>query len=341
MSEKADAVVIGGGLYGCKIALALRAAGVKKVVLVERNADILREASRITQGRIHRGYHYPRSLETARAMNEVYTRFLIDHFYAVTPTKQIYAIASRGSRTSVEEFERFCHEVGLSLNVINTGLFAPRKVDCEFEVEETVIDSNMLALTLREQLQVAGVDVQLESPAVIGRVTPDRVSVITGRGATDASYVFDATYANIPNVSHPTTEITIGHCEVVLIPEPKMLKGKAVLVIDGPFWSVAPYPTDECWQVTHVSKMLHEDPECRNSHADEMLAAVDEYIPGLGRPEWHRSVYVDRALLDDPTTDSRPSLWEYSPKSQRIITVLGGKLSGIYDVTDMIRRREW
>jgi len=336
---RTDAIVIGGGLYGCKIALALRAVGVKKVVLIERNSRILRGASGVNQSRIHRGYHYPRSLETSRAMNEVYTRFLIDHFYAVQPSKQVYAIAAQGSKTSPEQFEKFCEKAGLPLTTTHTGLFAPGKVATEYLVEEATLNSDLLAEALFDQLKIAGVELMLGVEASLG----PGVSVKTSRGDhITASYIFDVTYSNLVNISHPTTPITLGHCEIILIPEPKMLKGQAVLVLDGPFWSCAPYPTAECWQITHVTKMLHQAQYAGDgSHAKEILAGVDAYIPGLGRPGWRLSIYTTRALLDDPATDSRPALWEYSQETPRIISVLGGKLSGIYDIEDMVRKGEW
>jgi glycine/D-amino acid oxidase-like deaminating enzyme len=56
-----DAIVIGGGFYGCEIALELVRLGFEKVVLVEREPGLLRRASFVNQARIHNGYHYPRA----------------------------------------------------------------------------------------------------------------------------------------------------------------------------------------------------------------------------------------------------------------------------------------
>lgn len=323
---KYDAIVIGGGLYGVKTALALRKAGLKKVVLIERNARLMQEASRVNQSRIHRGYHYPRSLETARAMNESFDRFCIDHWYAVTPMKQIYAIAAEGSKVSPEQFEKFCGEVGLPVVPVRTGLFAPGRVAAEYEADEAVIDSNLLEMAFKEQLVVADVEVRYGKA-----ITVDEATRL-------ADYVFDVTYSNLKC----RTPIKLGHCEIVLMPEPPMLGGRSVLVLDGPFFACAPYPTSAAWQLTHVTEMLHPDQEASDGpHAKDMLAAADKFIPGIGSPAWHRSIYMTRAVIDDPTTDSRPSLWEFDEKSPRIVHILGGKLSGIYDIEAMITRGEW
>lgn len=318
---KFDAVVIGGGIYGCKTALALRKAGLKKVMLIERNARLMQEASRVTQSRIHRGFHYPRSLETARAMNESFDRFCIDHWYAITPTKQVYAIAAQGSKVNAAQFEAFCGEVGLPLRPALDVPFRPGMIEAAYEVEEAMIDSNLLEMAFKEQLETAGVEVRY------GKA----VTIDEAEGLAD--YVFDVTYSNLKC----RTPITLAHCEIILLPEPPMLQGRAVLVLDGPFWSCSPYPTEKCWQMTHVTKMLHDDEGASDGpHRDDILAEVDRWIPGLGHPAWSSCKFMTRAVIDDPTTDSRPSLWEYDEKNPKVVHVLGGKLSGIYDIEEKI-----
>ena len=55
--------VVGGGIYGVTVATKLKVSGYD-VHLYEAENDILNRASGINQYRIHRGYHYPRSMET-------------------------------------------------------------------------------------------------------------------------------------------------------------------------------------------------------------------------------------------------------------------------------------
>ncbi len=61
----ADVAVIGAGFFGCEIALQLRRLGVPRVLLLDREAAILRRASAVNQARVHNGYHYPRAVLTA------------------------------------------------------------------------------------------------------------------------------------------------------------------------------------------------------------------------------------------------------------------------------------
>jgi len=58
-------LVVGGGFFGCSLAVHLRDAGGGEVVLVEVGAVLLQRASYTNQARVHTGYHYPRSLLSA------------------------------------------------------------------------------------------------------------------------------------------------------------------------------------------------------------------------------------------------------------------------------------
>ena len=60
-----NTIIVGGGLFGLTTAIVLAEKGINVTVL-EKNYDVLKEASLVNQNRIHYGYHYPRSIETGR-----------------------------------------------------------------------------------------------------------------------------------------------------------------------------------------------------------------------------------------------------------------------------------
>jgi len=71
------AAVIGGGFFGCSLALALRARG-ERVTLLEREANLMVRASANNQARVHGGYHYPRSILTGLRSRLNYPRFVAE-----------------------------------------------------------------------------------------------------------------------------------------------------------------------------------------------------------------------------------------------------------------------
>ena len=108
-----DAVVIGGGFYGCEVALELRRVGLARVLLVERETAIMRRASFVNQARVHHGYHYPRSIPTAARSRDNFDRFTEAYRFAIVGDfTNIYAIA-RNSRVMASQFEAFCRRVDL------------------------------------------------------------------------------------------------------------------------------------------------------------------------------------------------------------------------------------
>ena len=73
-----DALVIGGGFYGCALALELRRR-FPRVLLVEKEAALLQRASYDDQARVHQGYHYPRSILTSLRSRVNFARFVSEY----------------------------------------------------------------------------------------------------------------------------------------------------------------------------------------------------------------------------------------------------------------------
>ena len=114
-----DAIVIGGGFFGCSVALELKRLGMERVAIFERETALLRRASYVNQARIHNGYHYPRALRTAQRSRANFERFIEDYrFAAKLDMGKLYAIAST-SRVNAAQFESFCAKIGAPCRVGN------------------------------------------------------------------------------------------------------------------------------------------------------------------------------------------------------------------------------
>lgn len=108
-----DALVIGGGFYGCALSLHLRQRGFRRILLVEREGDLLARASYSNQARVHNGYHYPRSFVTAYRSRVNLPSFCRDYGFATkTDFTMLYAVAAKRSKVTPTDFERFMREIG-------------------------------------------------------------------------------------------------------------------------------------------------------------------------------------------------------------------------------------
>src|SRR5215468_5245320 len=90
-----DVLVVGGGFYGARLALMLRARG-QRVLLVEREPMLLGRASLRNQARVHNGYHYPRSILTSLRSRMNYARFLEEYAECVDRSFPHYYAIGRG-----------------------------------------------------------------------------------------------------------------------------------------------------------------------------------------------------------------------------------------------------
>lgn len=71
-----------------------------KVLVLEKDEDAFLRASYINQARVHRGYHYPRSISTARKSAGYFERFYKDYGFCVNKEfEQIYATSSMTKST--------------------------------------------------------------------------------------------------------------------------------------------------------------------------------------------------------------------------------------------------
>src|SRR5450755_2893512 len=143
-----DAAVIGGGFFGCHIALALKSHGFERVHLIEREQGLMRRASFANQARVHNGYHYPRSLTTALSSHHNFGRFVREYAFAIVPgIDMIYAIATT-SRISANQFARFCDEIGAPCREHRSSLsdlFDPDLIETCFSVQEVAVDTALIA----------------------------------------------------------------------------------------------------------------------------------------------------------------------------------------------------
>lgn len=359
-----DAVVIGGGFYGCAIAVYLaRNRGFRDILLVEREPKLLARASYHNQARVHNGYHYPRSFTTAFRSRINLPRFVQDWPAAVKKDfVKLYAIARRNSKVTARQFERFCRDIGAQFAVARPalrGLFEPRLIEGVFEVEEYAFDSTVLASWAMSELEACSVELRLLNRAtaierhVDGGLT---VCLMGERGdvhSVRAGYVFNCTYSGLNQLagSFVGTSAKLKHeiTEMALVKMPPVLEGLGVTVMDGPFFSMMPFPARSLHTLSHVRYTPHlywgdlkgTDPYERMrryekaTRVDRMVRDVSRYMPLIANAEYRDSLFeIKTVLVKNEGDDGRPILFERDRRLPGLYSVLGGKIDNIYDVLE-------
>lgn len=212
--------VVGAGIFGCTVAVDLARNGAL-VDLFEAGYDILEGTTARCQARLHSGYHYPRSPETALAARTGAIEFAARYPESIIKdVAQYYAIAP-DSVTSPEDFISFCKELELPYEEQKPAQL--RNVDLCVKVPELFIDVDRLRRELRKDLWRAGVSITTNH-----RVGTD--SFLESFQSYDR--VVWATYGQ-----HWPDPLRFEVCEVPVL-EIGRYPRQSVVILDGPFGGI-------------------------------------------------------------------------------------------------------
>lgn len=360
-----DAVIIGGGFYGATIAIYLaKQRDLRRILLVERESELLTRASYNNQARVHNGYHYPRSFTTAYRSRINLPKFVRDWPLAVKQDfTKLYAIARRNSKVTAKQFVRFCKEIGAKIEPADQSLrqlFEPHLIEEVFLVEEYAFDSSKLASWAQRELKECGVKVRLETRVTAISKNDNTLKVtMNEKGGSEAEiasrYVFNCSYCGLNQFSGDfpgtTTHLKQEITEMALIYVPPALKGLGITVMDGPFFSMMPFPARGLHTLSHVRYTPHmhwndqrgidpyqklSDYE-RATRVDRMIRDVARYLPSVLEAKYVESLFeVKTILVKNEGDDGRPILFEKHQELPGCYTVLGGKIDNIYDVLERL-----
>jgi len=356
-----DYLIIGGGFYGCCLALYLRSIS-DRVLVVEAANGLMTRASRVNQARIHTGFHYPRSALTAVKSMVLHQRFIQDFPEAVIDDFQmLYAIARRRSKVSATRFYRMFRDIGAPIQPASASqarLFNNDMIEAVFACGETAFDYSILENLLSARLASAGVEVRLSTELVT--LTDARTGIVAGLSdgsEVTARYAFNITYSQVNDVldkaALPRAQLKHELSELALITPPSELAGIGVTVMDGSFFSCMPYPAEDLYSLTHVRYTPHKSwtdetqsdkssillreslPQSRVAH---MIRDGQRYMPSLATARYEKSLFeVKTVLIKNEHDDGRPILYQQKPADSRVVSILGGKIDNIYDLFDLIR----
>lgn len=115
MKQAYDAIVIGGGFFGCKLSLYLKQY-LRRILIVEKEVDLLQRASYVNQARVHNGYHYPRSILTGLRSKVNFPKFINEYQDCVDSSfDKYYAIGKILSKVTANQFKLFCQRIDVPI----------------------------------------------------------------------------------------------------------------------------------------------------------------------------------------------------------------------------------
>jgi hypothetical protein len=232
-------------------------------------------------------------------------------------------------------------------------------------VQEYAFDARRLRDLLIDKLQAAKVEVLLETEIqCVGRARAGTgLQVFSKEGwIVEAARTFSCTYARINQLlagyqllaasGLPLLPIKLEVTEIALVEPPAPLKPLGVTVMDGPFFSVMPFPAEKLHSFSHVRYTPHESHLAEADWIDPyaMLASrawtsnftlmrydAVRYMPALRDCRHVRSLFEAKAVpLANEHDDGRPILHRPDHGLPGFTLILGGKIDNVYDMIQAV-----
>lgn len=355
LRKKYDAIVIGGGIFGLYAAKLLSSRGAK-VAVIEKEKTIMSRASKVNQARIHRGYHYPRSYETALKVSRYYDRFCKDFKPAILGDfKQYYAISKKGTKTTVAKYIRFCQKLNIPLSEVPASLFFKRnKIAALFEAEETCFDyTKIKEILLKELKSGAKIDIYCQAFPVAWKIERSRyvLTVSTCGFKLTTPMVVNATYSHLNEVNRffgfPGHKIKYELCELQLGKPKNMPPNIGLTVVDGPFFSLMPFEDGRLYTLSSVSYTPVETSLTRPQEVTDLSTKLNGEVEGIAKSylkndfgfEYKKSLFeVKPILISSEDDDSRPTKLIVHSRDPFFLSVFAGKISTIYDLEEKLKK---
>ncbi|MFQ5504895.1 MAG: NAD(P)/FAD-dependent oxidoreductase [Planctomycetota bacterium] len=365
-----DAVIVGGGFYGTSLALHLVRSLGRSVVVLEAGKEPLGRASYRNQARVHRGYHYPRSLLTGLRSRVNYTRFLEDYRDCIDDGfEQYYAVGRRNSKVTAEQFCRFCERIEAPLERAPARikeLFNRDLVEDVYLARECAFDASKLRAKLAKDLAALDIEILMETTAErVREAGGSRLSVECAgkdhRRTLTARRVYNCTYSRTNRLlaSSGLPAIPLKHelTEIALVEAPEPLEGIGITIMCGPFFSIMPFPARRLHSFSHVRYTPHfewhdgYDEEYRDPYAlletversnfVRMVKDAERYVPSVADCRQVDSIIEVKTLLPQSEVDDcRPILFKRFTEMPELICILGGKIDNIYEMFEHVERVE-
>lgn len=355
-------LIIGGGFFGCRLALFLKEQLGHDVTICEMDSDLMQRASYNNQARVHNGYHYPRSLVTALRSRVNFPVFCEEYAEAVdSEMTKYYVVAETFGKVTNNQFKRFFELIDAPMKPITGGfrnLFDPRHTTGVYEVVEYAFDSHKVKLIIQDKLDQAGIKPLLNTRvSKLSRVGGGIEVTLEQNGASETrtvDRVYNVTYANLngilANSQLSPIPIKLELAEMCLVEVPELLKRVGITVMCGPFWSLMPFPDRGMHTFSHVRYTPHTawqdttgfqsyKPYVNRSLEESSFLAMQKdairIMPMMQELVHKDSLWELKAVLPaSEANDSRPILMKEHPDMPGLFNILGGKLDNIYDMEE-------
>ena len=373
--ETYDFLIIGGGIFGSYAALHCARQGYR-VCLLEKEDALFKKASVVNQARLHAGYHYPRSVATARMSDDNKARFTKEHKdFIFTEFEKYYAIDRYGSFTDDRQFQRFCEYLDIRCEEVKDHpLFNYDRLEAIYKTTEHTFDPFLMRNYYKKSLEEEkNITIKLNSRITeVSTKDQDNWTVNIQEGGDQRELIchsaINATYSGtnaiLPLFGFDDWDLQHEISEIGLIQAPQ-IANIGLTVMDGPFGSIMPYGRSGLLSISSVAYTHHKisyanrpkfdcmekNSNCQpdflsdcNSCPAKPVSNIQKMIAQMGsyfaaNIDWHhyKSLFTIKSKLTaSHIDDGRPTEIRQFSEKPYFYGIFAGKINSIYEIEKVV-----
>jgi hypothetical protein len=338
--------IIGAGIFG--LAAALELSKFCDVFVYERNSDLLSEATTNNMLRHHMGYHYPRSDETVKEIQES-APFFEEEFKEciVGGFPAYYSVSKIDSWSTGAQFLDFCKRHKLPYEIVDAPdwLLDKSRIELCVKTPEAVYDPEILKDILKKRIDMSKhIHVFLNSEIVGAKKQGSQKTLLINdkmnskRSEANFDIVVNATYSHFNTFNKwfgfPTPILQYDLMEILEISLP-IKERFGMLILDGKFATILPKGKKDTYTLGNVNHtMIHrttteflDDIQTTRklpSNKEKILGESAKLMPFLKSAKYIRSLYSTRVVKANLNDDARPT--EITDLGDGLYSIFAGKV---------------
>tara|TARA_R110000824_G_scaffold205660_1_gene390576 strand:- start:31 stop:1104 length:1074 start_codon:yes stop_codon:yes gene_type:complete len=341
--------IIGGGFYGCKLALDLQKQSPSFTIdLYEMKNELLSGAINNCQNRLHMGFHYGRCPKTVKQSRRCFEDFLKEYGSKTKEIKNNIYLIHKNSKINFNEYTLFMksnnlqfetHSVKNVKNLNNSNQF-----EGALKVSERVFDAGLIIKEIAEKIQTTKINIFTNS-----KISEEKIKHFKNK----YDFVINATYTQ-PHLGFEKQKFKNLKYEVCLIPVFYLKEydnSSALTVMDGDFCSLYPTTTNGCFSLSSVvhtpffksdslqdcfdkKKFLTEHPGKLEEKTLKIVEDSSKYFNVNYKDiELIKSNLTIKCKIKNDINDTRECFYI---KEDNYFSIMAGKVSAIYDIKEKI-----
>lgn len=334
--------VIGAGIFGSTIALLLSENNYD-VTIFDKEKKILDKASKCNHNRLHFGFHYPRSMETATQSLDGFDLFKTKFTECIVDGFPNYYMVEKNGKIDGKHFLNFCNLLKLEYKLdypLNDEIILDN-IELSIKTNEPVFDFNKIRKNLNQKLILSNVNLKLGH------------DITDIKQLDEYEIIINATYCNINKINDllglKKTHLKLQDVMIPIFEYDHRQVG--LTIMDGEFCSIMPKGFEKnMFLLYHVKESVinqkidffvndewvNSDKKFIEKKINDIYEKSSIYYPFLNKVKKIDYYRTTRALPINDNDERLNYLKLEIVKEKKIITLLSGKITTCWSTANKI-----